>query len=146
LSIAAGVTAAGLLWVQAAQDPAAPLFAMAMIASVAVPFIAVGLRRQGWIGDRSDLSAIGWLPDGRWQLLQGSRWIDAALRRESRVGSRWVWLRWDVADRTRSMLLTRADLPAADLRRLIVRLRLGAEGSRLPVSRRQHRLPEIPGA
>ena len=68
--------------------------------------------------------------DGRWQL-RDARHTDviAELRADSRVGARWLWLRWNAGSAWRpqpSMLLVHGDLPTADLRRLSVRLRLDA--------------------
>ena len=145
LSVTASAVAAALLWAQATRDPAAAQLAVALIASLAAPLVAMALWRQGWFGGRHDLTAVSWLSDGRWQLVYGARWIEAALSPESRVGSRWVWLRWDTVGRVDSLLLTREDLSAADLRLLTVRLHLAAEG-REPVSGRQQRSLEIPGA
>ena len=92
--------------------------------------VIAGLWMHGWLGGARRLARIARLPDGRWQL-RDARHTDviAELRSDSRVGARWVWLRWNAESawaRRRSMLLVHGDLPAADLRRLIVRLRLDA--------------------
>lgn len=96
--------------------------------------ILSGLWRQGWVGGERRLTGLSWLADGRW-LLSDARHpaMPAGLLGGSRVGSRWLWLRWsaDCSQRPhcRSMLLLHGDLPAADLRRLVVRLRLQSEAS-----------------
>ena len=87
-----------------------------------------GLWLHGWLGGARRLARIARLPDGRWQL-RDVRHTDviAQLRADSRVGARWLWLRWNAESawpRRPSMLLVHGDLPTADLRRLIVRLRL----------------------
>jgi hypothetical protein len=104
---------------------------------------AFGLRSQGWLGGAGGLTSISWLADGRWLLSDGCHTNQPAeLRGDSRVGSRWVWLRWQLLSspsKSRSMLLLDGDIPAADLRRLIVRLRL-------PSQRRHQLFAEAPGA
>jgi hypothetical protein len=85
--------------------------------------LAYGMRRATWFGPRR-LVRIAWLADGRWELAEGtSAPFEATLRADTRVGSHYVWLRWDT-DIVRSMLLFHGDLTEADLRRLIVRLRI----------------------
>jgi hypothetical protein len=90
--------------------------------------IVTGLWLQGWLGGRRRLATIAWLPDGRWQLCDARHTkVIAELRADSRVGVRWLWLRWNAESarqaRCRSMLLVRGDIPDDDLRRLVVRLR-----------------------
>jgi hypothetical protein len=90
--------------------------------------LGYGMWRAQWFGSRR-LVRIAWLPDGRWQLVDASGVVvEASLRGDSRVGSHYAWLRWD-ADIVRSMLLFRGDLTEADLRRLIVRLRIDGLGA-----------------
>jgi len=90
--------------------------------------VSGGLWLQGWLGGARHLTRLSWLPDGRW-LLSDKRHTDlsAVLRPDSRVGSHWAWLRWELSSsgpRHRSMLLLEGDLAAPDLRRLLVRMRL----------------------
>jgi hypothetical protein len=98
-------------------------------------FVLFGYWRQGWLGGRSRLAAVSWLPDGRWLLTDDCQTgMPAELRADSRIGSRWLWLRWDT-DRARrprchSMLLLQGDIPADELRRLLVRLRLQSHAAR----------------
>lgn len=92
--------------------------------------VIAGLWLHGWLGGAHRLARIARLPDGRWQL-RDARHTDviAELRADSRVGARWLWLRWNAGSAWRpqpSMLLVHGDLPTADLRRLSVRLRLDA--------------------
>jgi hypothetical protein len=92
--------------------------------------VITGLWLQGWLGGARRWARIAWLPDGRWQL-RDARHTDviAELRADSRIGARWLWLRWNAESAWRSrpsMLLVHGDIPTADLRRLIVRLRLDA--------------------
>jgi hypothetical protein len=85
--------------------------------------LGYGLWRARWFGVRR-LSRIAWLADGRWELVDASgQVLEASLRGDTRVGSHYVWLRWN-ADVARSMLLFRGDLTEVELRRLIVRLRI----------------------
>jgi hypothetical protein len=101
----------------------------AVLALVGAGVLAYGFWRAGWVGS-ARIVRIAWLSDGRWLIAASSgRSIEGQLRADSRVGTWWVWLRWD-ADRVRSMLLFRGDLTEPDLRRLIVRLRIEGVGSR----------------
>jgi hypothetical protein len=119
-------------WALASLVVLASGFAMAR--SVALgSFLAVGssaaygLWRHGRSRCRR-LTTIAWLADGRWRLVEeDGRVVEAVLRADSRISSHCVWLRWN-ADIVRSMLLFRGDLTEADLRRLIVKLRI--EGAR----------------
>ena len=90
--------------------------------------VVTGLWLHGWLGGARRLAWIARLPNGEWRLRDARHTdITAELRGDSRVGERWLWLRWNAESAwpTRpSMLLVHGDLPAADLRRLIVRLRL----------------------
>src|ERR1044072_4943282 len=55
-----------------------------------------GLWLRGWLGGARRWARIAWLPDGRWQL-RDARHTDvfAELRADSRIGARWLWLRWN---------------------------------------------------
>ncbi|HEY0683654.1 MAG TPA: hypothetical protein VGD45_15080 [Steroidobacter sp.] len=92
--------------------------------------VVAGLWSQGWLGRARRVTNLRWLADGRWFLSDGRHEnIPATLSADSRVGSRWLWLRWHTdgsarGPRNRSMLILQGDLPALDLRRLGVRLRL----------------------
>jgi len=92
--------------------------------------VIAGLWLHGWLGGARRLARIACLPDGRWQLRDARHTdVTAQLRADSRIGARWLWLRWNAESawpRTPSMLLVHGDLPTAELRRLIVRLRLDA--------------------
>src|SRR5689334_10704794 len=77
--------------------------------------VIAGLWLHGWLGGARRLARIAWLPDGRWQL-RDARHTDviAELRADSRVGARWLWLRWNAGSAWRpqpSMLLVHGDLP-----------------------------------
>ena len=88
--------------------------------------IRAGLSRMGWLGARR-IVGVTWLSDGRWQVVdRRGVTTEARLRNDSRVGSHWVWLRWDTPDRwnQRSLLLAAGDIPTSDLRRLLMRLRI----------------------
>lgn len=76
-----------------------------------------GLWQQGWWGSARRIAAIAWLPDGRWLLTDDSRTgIPAELRADSRVGDRWLWLRWDAQRSCRSMLLLQGDISRSEER------------------------------
>jgi hypothetical protein len=107
-------------------------------AALARMLVAFGFNRAGWLGDRERIEHVVWSSDGRWLLTDAcGRQVEATLRDDTRVGNRSVWLRWN-ANRTRSKLLISGDLQAAELRRLIVRLRIQG-GRRDPID-------EAPGA
>jgi len=111
---------------------------------LAATIIALELWRQGWLGGERRLTAISWLPDGRWLLADArNSSTPADLRADSRVGGRWLWLRWNAEGprrpQRRSLLLAGGDISNPDLRRLVVRLRLAAQpaGSAEPRRRQQ---------
>jgi hypothetical protein len=119
-----GVLGAGMLLLPPVSFVSAAFFIVVTAA------VGAGLWLHGWLGGARRLARIAWLPDGRWQL-RDARHTDviAQLRADSRIGARWLWLRWNAESawpRRPSMLLIHGDLPTADLRRLIVRLRLDA--------------------
>lgn len=93
--------------------------------------VGVGLWLHGWLGGARRWARIAWLADGSWRLRDARHTdVTAQLRADSRIGTRWVWLRWNAESawpRRASMLLVHGDIPTADLRRLIVRLRLDAD-------------------
>ena len=128
-----------------------PLLATLLFALAAVT-IALELWRQGWLGGQRRLTAISWLPDGRWLLADGcDSSMPADLRADSRVGGQWLWLRWNAErprrPRCRSLLLVGGDIPTPDLRRLVTRLRLApqlAAGAEQP--RRRQADANRPGA
>ena len=97
----------------------------AVTASAVVLF---GFWRQGWLGGVERLTTVSWLSDGSWILTSADRKnIPATLSAETRIGSRWMWLRWHTGGagpRHRSMLLLKGDVLPAELRRLGARLRL----------------------
>jgi hypothetical protein len=95
--------------------------------------IAFGLWRAGWIGSRYRIDGVRWLADGRWLLAEPCNTFPVELSADMRLVSNAVWLRWRTAPgRRRSMLLTAGDLPAGQLRALIVRLRIEALERALP--------------
>lgn len=109
-----------------------------LCALAATLLIGSGLRRAGWLRPEGGIAAMSWLADGRWLLTdRRGRAVEGVLRSESRVGRRGVWLRWDVSTHEsgrpgvarRSLLLAGGDMPANELRRLIVRLRLEGAGN-----------------
>jgi hypothetical protein len=71
------------------------------------------------------VTTVSWLSDGRWLLFSATRKnIPATLSADSRVGSRWLWLRWHTPAGRRSLLVVQGDVLPAEFRRLGVRLRL----------------------
>ena len=96
-----------------------------MIVSI---LVMAGFWWHGWLGGARRLTGVSRLSDGRWLLTAAGRTFPATLSPHSRVGSRWLWLRWHTAGgpgpRKRSMLLVQGDLDGRDLRRLSMRLRL----------------------
>lgn len=120
--------AAGLTpWLLTALEPGIAAAASA----VGVAVVARGLRHAGWMPHAAHrLTGIRCLADGRWLLTDASsRTVEGLLvRSDARVVSRCVWLRWrtvgETRQRTHSLLLGPYDLPQAQLRRLIVALRM----------------------
>lgn len=124
-----GVVALVAVAVAAALLSSFTPFQAAAFYTCATAVVVFGLWQQGWLGGARRLTGLAWLADGRW-LLSDARQpaMPADLLCGSRVGSRWLWLRWSAEGsqrpHRRSMLLLHGDLPACDLRRLVVRLRL----------------------
>jgi hypothetical protein len=114
--------------IEGAVYPAATLAAAAAIL-VAGAIAGLDLWRAGWLGGRHRIQQLTWLSDGGWWLTDaaGQRYA-ARLRGQTRVAGRWVWLSWRVDGRARYLLLAPGDIPADELRRLVVRLRVGLSG------------------
>ena len=117
-----GLVGAGMLLLPSFSVLSAASFALVSAAVIA------GLWLHGWLGGARRLARIACLPNGHWQL-RDARHTDAfaRLRADSRVSAHCLWLRWNAESawpRRASMLLIYGDLPAADWRRLTVRLRL----------------------
>ena len=104
------------------------------LAAMAVGVVALGLWRAGWIGSRYRITGVRWVADGRWSLADRHRAaIPARLSGDTRLAGHVVWLRWSTAPgRCRSMLLTRGDVPAGQLRALRARLEIEALERALP--------------
>jgi hypothetical protein len=115
------------------------------MAAAAVGFLLLcalgaGFWCAGWLGGPRSLIQAVWRSDGTWSLTsRDGRRYEASLRPETRMSPALIWLRWNaelplppivgrVARKPRqfrkSLLLIPGDLPAADFRRLLVRLRL----------------------
>jgi hypothetical protein len=94
----------------------------------AVGAIALGLWRAGWIGSTHRIIGVRWLADGRWLLTDShGTAIRAELSGNTRVAGSALWLRWRTTPgRPRSMLLFSGDMPAGQLRTVLVRLRIQA--------------------
>lgn len=114
-----------------------PLTLCALFAISGV-LLCCGLHRAGWLGARR-IASFAWSSDGRWQLIDGRGVAThVRLRSDSRVGSRWVWLRWDTSERwsTRSLLIFAGDVCEGDIRRLAVRLRIEGLGCNTAATQR----------
>lgn len=84
----------------------------------------VGFQRAGWLGGGRRIQRVVWQPQGDWLLLDAAgRSRETRLRADTRVGPGCFWLRWDAGNPC-SILLAPGDLPADELRRLSVRLRI----------------------
>jgi len=97
-----------------------------LAAGGAFAFVAMvaGFAAIGWTGGGRRLARIVCQSDGRWVLCEaGGRVIEAELSSGSRISPRALWLSWNVR-RHRPLLLLPGDIPDADFRRLIVRLRV----------------------
>jgi len=97
-----------------------------LVASVAT-FVALGIAAGfvaiGWLGGKQRLSRIACDGDGHWRLTDGEgRITQGRLTGSSRVASHAIWLQWSGLGRT--LLLLPGDIPSAEFRRLVVRLRL----------------------
>lgn len=99
--------------------------------------LTVWLRRCGWVG-AVPAERLAWHTDGRWvieNVLTGAPMQEFQLCPGARAGAFWAWLVLGTVEGSgarRVFLLTGLDLPAAHLRRLIVRLRLRSAASLRP--------------
>jgi hypothetical protein len=103
-----------------------------------VAVLAITFRMAGWLGGAGSLSRVIWRSDGVWRLIEaGGGEFEGRLRATSRMSPVAIWLQWAPLPasptdrpgfrpwrRTRTLLLLPRDLPDADFRRLLVRLRL----------------------
>jgi hypothetical protein len=99
-----------------------------------VALVGVGLWRAGWLGSRHRLTSVSWQADGSWLLAEsGKNIVRGELAGDSRLTRGGAWLRWRTErGLRRSLLLTRADVPEMELRRLLARLRIEATERALP--------------
>ena len=94
------------------------------LALAAAVVLTAGFHRAGWLGGTDRIVRLVWFAEGHWLLLDSAgRAREASLAPDTRTGPGLLWLRWRVADPC-SLLLLRGDLPAEQLRRLSVRLRI----------------------
>lgn len=121
LAIAAGCGAPSMI-------DALPIGVAALAGLSTAALLTLGFVRAGWLGAVHRIQRAVWSAGGAWVLIDArGRRMQAVLDDASRVWPHILWLRWRAQDgdfRPRSMLLTRLDLPASDLRRLVARLRL----------------------
>jgi hypothetical protein len=106
--------------------PAAMTAWVAAILGAAV-MVGAGLSHAGWLGGGRRIQRLTWLDGGGWLLTDAAgRNYTGRLRGNARVAGRWIWLSWTLgkAHPGRHMLLGPGDIPAPDLRRLAVRLRI----------------------
>lgn len=88
--------------------------------------VGAGLMRAGWLGGGRRLVRLVCQADGHWRLCDAcGRAIQTQLSPASRVSTHALWLRWQ-ANNSPPLLLLPGDIPPADFRRLVVRLRWGA--------------------
>lgn len=90
--------------------------------------LTAAFRSAGWLGGAGSVTRLLWRGDGVWILtFQSGRQVEATLESGTRMSPAAIWLRWKLAGpgpRRRSLLLIPGDVPEADFRRLLVRLRL----------------------
>lgn len=108
-----------------------------LVGAAGLAAIGVGLWRAGWIGSGHRIVGLRWLADGRWLLADGREAASpGVLAAGTRIAQDALWLCWRTPrGRRRSMLLTPGDLPASELRALVVRLRIEALERALPEAR-----------
>jgi hypothetical protein len=101
-----------------------PVATLALIAACAFISIGGGFLMLGWIAGDRRIARIVCQPDGGWVLCgTDGRAMERELAGTSRVSSHAVWLQWQGVS-SPPLLLLPGDIPAADFRRLVVRLRL----------------------
>lgn len=113
---------------------AGPPLVLAALSVLCVGVSWLGLFHCGWLEGARRVAQVAWLADGRWFITTSDgRSMECELDLTSRVGAMAIWLRLRTCElpvRRYSLLLTRADDCAEDVRRLGIRLRL--EGTRSP--------------
>jgi hypothetical protein len=107
------------------QQSFATIATAALCGTLAIGF---AFRLLGWLGGPRRLTRVVCQPDGQWVLSDTSgRRIECELKPSSRITTRALWLEW-TGRLGPPLLLMAGDLPAADFRRLVMRLRLGRLG------------------
>jgi hypothetical protein len=97
---------------------------LATVVATTTAVLVAGFRAAGWLGGAARIVGIACGPDGRWMLRDAAgRVSERTLAGSTRVTPFAIWLRW--RGHPRSLLLVPGDIPTADFRRLVVRLRLG---------------------
>lgn len=105
--------------------PAERSLLLALIASLgAAGVVAAGFYRAAWwLGPRR-IERVIWDQEGYWFLTDASgRTREVQLAGDTRLGPGCIWLHWQTR-RPHSVLLMQGDVPADQLRRLSVRLRI----------------------
>lgn len=110
-------------------------------ATVAAALATAALWRNGAFGGPRRLQSIALLADGSWSLTDARGTHRMRLLAGSRAGYGWLWLQWAPLSSSlglpgRSLLLTRADVSAAGMRRLQLYLRWQGPAERLLRNRR----------
>jgi hypothetical protein len=97
---------------------------IALVLLCAIVSIAGTFLMIGWIAGKRRVARIVCQSDGRWLLGEaGGRTSERELSGVSRVSAHAIWLQWQ-GELMRPLLLLPGDIPEADFRRLVVRLRL----------------------
>jgi hypothetical protein len=90
----------------------------------AAAVVAAGFYRAAWWPGPHRIERVIWDQEGYWFLMDASgRTREVQLAADTRLGPGCVWLHWHTC-RPHSLLLMKSDLPADQLRRLSVRLRM----------------------
>src|SRR5262245_20971735 len=134
MTLAGCIAATVLLSTSIDRGPTVTIAAAATIL-IAIAVASADLWCNGWLGGRHRIRRLRWLSDGRWWLTDSAgRQCAARLRGQTRVAGLWIWLSWHCEGRARYLLLSPGDLPAHELRRLAVRLRIVGSAHPRPIS------------
>jgi hypothetical protein len=90
---------------------------------VAASVVAAGFYRAAWWSGPRRLERVIWDQEGYWLLMDASGRTREVQLAQTRLGPGCAWLHWHTS-RPHTLLLMTGDVPADQLRRLSVRLRI----------------------
>jgi hypothetical protein len=113
-----------LPWLAVSAPGTAHLMIPALLGVVLAAVSIAAFYRAGWLAGARRVERVIWDREGNWMLQDAAgRMRETHLRADTRIGPGCLWLRWQLTS-PHTMLLIAGDIPADQLRRLSVRLRI----------------------